>query len=278
MASGVNREYFRITNLVSRDDGKYYIGFVKRCTCRNPPAPCICQPRSASQDKVESGDIFFHKRSYDTHNNICIPDECSTFGKMSKLITHFPIIYGYVAKEHRGKNRGKPILVWMLPPVQIECKKLPHIISRGPSLRSSKSTLSKKVKKRNHDKISATSSASTSSSESTFSILRTTHTYMKPDAKVFVPRNCDGKKRAFSPASGMMVSSIWASDQTVQKLFGLSSPPPLLSSSRRCEEISKLPIDSLLHTWIKSDLKWDNNVTCLPGITPTYLEFAKIKI
>jgi len=112
--------YFRVTRTTGMDRGLYFIGFAKLCKCKKPPLPCECIPDARNSNGIESGDIFFDRKSY-------IGKDAPTFHQLKELFNTSPIIMGYPEEDTGRKNSGKMILRWKMPITDIQAQQIPVI-------------------------------------------------------------------------------------------------------------------------------------------------------
>lgn len=249
----INRfKYFRTTKLTGMDNGQYFIGFAKECVCGKPPSPCICKPKSVTNG-VESGDIFFDRKSY------CCSDteEWPTFEFISELFKRYPIILGYKEDDAGRKNSGKKILKWKIPKISIRSRRLPAIDIKKDtrSRRTSPQTQVlvrvrnpvhslKKIKPKNLDRMKVHAAAFVPTDPSNANAI------LKSFGNRWSNANNANNETLFSSASGTIVSETWR------------------NSNNMWIDSDVLAKESRLHKWIG----WDTRVPILAGIHPPLLD------
>lgn len=237
--------FYRITKMTGMDSGEYYIGFAKKCRCGQPPRglTCICKPSSVKNNGIESGDIFFNKKSY--YQELGQP----SFNDVSKWISEYPIIVGYETHD-TGKNSDKKRLIWKRPTKYVKASQSPTIDVKSQD--GSQSTT--------QPFISSSTTSGIDSSRSRVTPIKILKNQMNALAPIFKPK--EETTNVFSYESGLIIPKIW--------------------SNITCEEWNRCASKEFKsRSWIHSNsnhicLSHENIVPSMPPIHPALLDLLII--
>lgn len=258
----VKFKYFRPTRVTGMDGGQYFIGFAKQCKCTKMPLQCECKPppSSINSNGIESGDIFFDRKSF-----IGGP-EPPTFQQLKHVFKSTPIIMGYSEEDTGKKNSGKMILKWKIPSIGIPALQIPVM----------------DLKKETQFKFSPNLSQSQPQLHSESPNTGPMTSKMLVSAPIFIPKvfepkgnsqklrcstqlhqlhcvnsgdNIRSNNLVFSEANGTFTHSMWVDPKQ-----------NFVENMRRVSALDELPKDSKLWEWMK--FEWDTSIPCLTGLSP----------
>jgi hypothetical protein len=272
-----NVYFYRPTKMTGMDGGEYYIGFAKRCTCGKPQkgSMCICKPKSVKSNGIETGDIFFDKKSYSDESIQGAPP----FGYLAQLFAQYPMILGYETDD-TGRNSDKKRLIWKIPRIRVKAYQLPTIDMKkdsssdsapspvpvpNPVISVPPSTMRKNI-----------SRAITSlEAPSIISQNRIDSTKMSVFAPVFKPKNNVLQPCASVSANSQSQAQSQREDQVFSWGSGLVIPKKWsFLTIKEWMALRDVPEESKLHVW--KSTKWDYTIPCLAGLNPPLYEMLML--